>query len=137
MSIKKTKKSKSKEYLNKQEFYEEMVKCNQTGVLSEKAKNMFILLGNQIIKKKSYYNPDDKYDCLQEGLLALITRQYNFDVNVSTNAFVYYTQIFKRGMAKGLNNIYNKNMKTLSISGLNDGNNFYNTTGTTNTTHRD
>ena len=133
----KRKRTRGKEYLNKQEFYDEMIKCKENGVLSERAKNMFVLLANQTIKKKTYYNPDDKFDCLQEGLLALITRQHNFDTDISNNAFAYYTEIFKRGMAKGLNDIYNKNMKTVSISELNDGNNFYSNTGNINTTHYD
>jgi hypothetical protein len=33
---------------------------------------------------------------------------YNFDEVKSTNAFAYYTEVFKRGVAAGYNQLYKK-----------------------------
>ncbi len=119
-------------YLNKEELLTEILKCQEADVLSEKAKEMLILLANKTIRKKTYTNPMDKQDCLQTGILVLLTNWKNFDISKGDNAFAYYTEIFKRGIAKGFNDLYHlkgdthKTMKRVSIESSNDGDGIYN-----------
>ena len=59
--------------------------------------------------------------------LYLSNNWYNFSEEKSTNAFAYFTEIFKRGLAKGYNQIYKKKgdndheIKLISIQNSNDG----------------
>ena len=78
-----------------------------------------------------YYSNDDKLDCYQTGLLDMFENWYNFNEDKSTNAFAYFTEIFKRGLARGWNNLYKKKgdnehqIKLISINGANDGNGLF------------
>jgi hypothetical protein len=52
---------------------------------------------------------------------------YNFNEEKSINAFAYFTEIFKRGIAAGYNQIYKKKgdnehqIRLISIEGSNEG----------------
>lgn len=119
-------------YLKNKELVKEIIECKANDKLSKKAEDMFILLGNKAIKKMRYYNPIDRDDCLQEGLLSMFQNWRNFDPTKSTNAFAYFTEIFKRGIAKGFNNIHKYkgdpegNIKTVSMNSCNEGEGMYN-----------
>jgi hypothetical protein len=113
------------QYIDKKELYKEILLSKEQNKLTKRAEELFILLAKETIKKMTYKNPDDRKDCLQEGLLVLFTRWHNFNPEVSQNVFAYYTEIFKRGMAQGLNKMYNKNMKNVSISSSNNGDGFF------------
>ena len=100
--------------------------------LTPKAKDMIVLLANRTIRKMRHTNQADKEDCLQTGILIMLTNWRHFDSNIGKNAFAYFTEIFKRGMAKGYNDIYklkgdnNNNIKTISIQSSNDGDGLFN-----------
>ena len=119
-------------YLKNKEFYQEIIKCKELDELTPIASDMFILLGNRTIKKMKYYNPSDREDCLQTGLMSMFSNWRNFDPEKSTNAFAYFTEIFKRGMAKGFNELYklkgdpNNEIKCVSIQSSNEGDGIYN-----------
>ena len=59
--------TKRKEYINKKEFYKQIVISKAYGRLTRKAENMLILLANETIKRKSYRSEDDKHDCRVGG----------------------------------------------------------------------
>ena len=88
---------------------------------------MLELLAKKTIKKMKYWSNDDKLDCYQSGILDMFQNWYNFNEEKSVNAFAYFTEIFKRGLAKGFNEIYKKKgdsdnqIKILSIESSNDG----------------
>ena len=88
---------------------------------------MLELLAKETIRKMRYWNPDDKMDCYQSGILDIYQNWYNFNEEKSVNAFAYFTEIFKRGLAKGFNEIYKKKgdndnqIKLVSIESSNDG----------------
>lgn len=98
------------------------------GKLTRNAEKMIELLAKKTIKKKIYRSNDDKMDCYQSGLLDMYQNWYNFNEEKSVNAFAYFTEIFKRGLAKGFNELYKKKgdndnlIKLISIEGSNDGN---------------
>ena len=99
---------KKKIYLNNKQLYKEIVISKAMGKLTKDAQNMLILLAKNVIKKFYYYNPDDKFDCYQQGLLMMFRHWYSFDEIKSQNAFAYYTEVFKRGVAAGYNQLYKK-----------------------------
>ena len=78
------------------------------GKLTRDAQIMLELLGKETIKKMKYTNPDDKMDCLQSGLLDMYSNWHNFNEEKGDNAFAYFTEIFKRGMSKGMNQLRKK-----------------------------
>jgi hypothetical protein len=97
------------------------------GKLTYKAEKMLEILGKEAIKKMTYWRSDDKKDCYQSGLLDMYQNWYNFNEEKSNNAFAYFTEVFKRGLAKGFNQLYSKKgdgdnqIKLISIDGSNDG----------------
>jgi hypothetical protein len=100
------KSEKSKMYLSNKELYMEIIYSKAAGRLTPKAVNMLMLLGKNIIKKMYYKNVDDKQDCLQEAMLSCFRFWYNFDEQKGDNCFAYFTEVIKRGLAKGWNNNY-------------------------------
>ena len=100
------------------------------GRLTRKAENMLILIAYNTIRKKdrNYNSDDDKNDCLQQGLLHMFQNWKNFDPRKFDMAFAYFTEIFKRGLADGMNVINNKKnynddkITMISIDRANDGN---------------
>lgn len=100
------KSEKSKMYLSNKELYMELVYSKAKGQLTRRAANMLMLLGKNVIKKMYYRNSDDKQDCLQEAMLSCFKFWYNFDEQKSDNAFAYFTEVIKRGLAKGWNSQY-------------------------------
>lgn len=114
-------------YLNNKDLYIEIIVSKSQGKLTRKAEKMLEILGKETIKKMRYWNNDDKLDCYQSGLLDMYQNWYNFNEEKSVNAFAYFTEVFKRGIAKGFNEIYKKkgdsenSIKLISLEGSNDG----------------
>lgn len=114
-------------YLNNKELFIEVIVSKSQGRLTRNAEKMLELLAKKTIKKMRYWSNDDKLDCYQSGLLDMYQNWYNFNEDKSVNAFAYFTEIFKRGLAKGFNQIYLKKgdgdnlIKLISIEGSNDG----------------
>lgn len=110
-------------HLDGKKLYCEAIISKSLGKLTPRASQMLMVLGNEAIKKYTYYNPDDELDCLQNGLMHLFKSWYSFDEEKGTNAFAYYTEVFKRGAAQGLGALYKKrggegSDKVYSIDGL-------------------
>ena len=95
-------------YLNNKDLYVEIIVSKAQGKLTRNAEKMLELLAKKTIKKMRYWSNDDKLDCYQSGLLDMFQNWYNFNEEKSVNAFAYFTEIFRRGLAKGFNEIYKK-----------------------------
>lgn len=124
-------------YINPKDFLNEILESKKKDELTVKAAEMFILLAERTIKKKTYTNDMDRDDCFQTGLLVMFQNWRNFDIDVSDNAFAYFTEIFKRGMIKGFKDIQAGNhaskkgdpegkIVTISLDSCNDGDGIYN-----------
>ena len=120
--------ARRKEYINKKEFYKQIVISKAYGRLTKSAENMLILLAHETIKRKSYRSEDDRHDCLYAGIQALLSNWFNFNEEKYDNAFAYFTEIFKRGIAGGLNTLYKKKgqkkdqkITVISMNSSNDG----------------
>lgn len=121
-----------KYYLRNKDLLAEILVSKETGELTYKAQEMFQLLAQRTIRKMRYYNPCDKDDCMQTGLLDMFANWRNFDVEKSRNAFAYFTEIFKRGIARGYGELYKKKgdpdglYRHISIESSNEGDGIYN-----------
>lgn len=117
-------------YLNDRDLYYEMKLSIGKGKLTRKAQNMLILIANNTIRKKerNYNSSDDRNDCVQQGLLHMFQNWKNFNPKKFDTAFPYFTEIFKRGLADGINIINNKKnynddkIIMISLDRANDGN---------------
>ena len=114
-------------YIQNKDLYVEIIISKAQGKLTRKSKLMLETLAKRTIKKMRYYSNDDRMDCYQSGLLDMFSNWYNFNEEKSDNAFAYFTEIFKRGLAKGFNELYKKKgdnehqIRLISIESSNDG----------------
>lgn len=119
-------------YLSNNELYYEIIVSKAKGKLTRKAEKMLALLAERTIEKFSYTNDEDKFDCYQSGVLDLFDNWYNFNEDKGRNSFAYYTEVFKRGVAKGLNKLYKKkgakdeDIQVFSLSSMNEGKGMHN-----------
>jgi hypothetical protein len=92
---------------------------------------MLILLTKNVIKKMYYNDPDDRLDCLQTAYLDVFANWYSFDEMKGDNAFSYFTEIIKRGLAKGWNKQYKQKgndgqrIEVISLTGYDSEGNGY------------
>jgi len=121
-------------YLEDRELYYQLTLSKGMGKLTRPAQDMLILIANNTIRKKerNYNNSDDRNDCIQQGLLHMFQNWKNFNPKKFDTAFPYFTEIFKRGLADGINIINNKKnynddkIIMISIDRANDGNGLHN-----------
>lgn len=107
--------AKKKNYLNNKDLHAAMSESKERGELTPTAEKMLILLAERTILKMTYVSNDDKNDCLQFAMLDLLKYWKNFNPEYP-NAFAYFTEIAKRGYAKGWNKIHPQKYKgTISI----------------------
>ena len=106
---------RKKNYLNNRDLYDEIVESKKQEKLTPKAEKMLVMIAERAIRKLRYLNEDDRQDCLQFAILDLLKYWRNFNPQYP-NAFAYFTEIAKRGYAKGWNKIHPQKYKdTLSI----------------------
>jgi hypothetical protein len=108
--------AKTKNYLNNKDLHDAMSESKDLDKLTPTAEKMLILLAERAINRMSYVNKDDRDDCLQFAMLDLLKYWRGFNP-VYPNAFAYFTEIAKRGYAKGWNKIHPQKYKgTISMS---------------------
>ena len=96
------KRRKSRNYLNNRDLFDQMVLSKEQDKLTKDAEKMLILLAEKAINRMRYVSEDDRNDCLQFAILDLLKYWRNFNPKYP-NAFAYFTEIAKRGYAKGWN----------------------------------
>ena len=112
---------RKKNYLNNKDLYNAIVESKQDDKLTQTAEKMLVLLAERTIRKLTYVSEDDRNDCLQFALLDLLKYWRNFNPKY-TNAFAYFTEIAKRGYAKGWNKIHPQKYKgTMYIDRITTG----------------
>ena len=110
---------RKKNYLNNKDLYAQIVQSKEEDKLTREAEKMLQMLAERAINRLNYVNEEDRKDCLQFALLDLWKYWRNFNPKYP-NAFAYFTEIAKRGYAKGWNKIHpNKYKGTLSIDRIN------------------
>jgi hypothetical protein len=119
------KKERKKEIpVNNKELYNEIIISKQKGELTPKAVQMLMLIADGVLNKLLYVRQDDKKDCASFAKLDLLKYWNGFNPKYK-NAFAYYTEIAKRGAAKGWNKLYPKKYHgtiSLDSTGFNNDN---------------
>ena len=80
-------------YIDDDQFYYEVILSKGKGKLTRNAERMIIKIGEEMIKKfeRKYNTPDDKYDCMQQGMLMMLQNWANFNEKKYSSAFPYFT----------------------------------------------
>ena len=113
--------ARKRKYLNNRDLVEEIMKSKEQDELTPKALKMLMMLAERSNNKLHYNNPHDKEDCIAYAYIDLYKYWRNFNPKLSNNAFAFFTQIAKRGFAKGWNALHPKKYKgTVSINGATD-----------------
>jgi hypothetical protein len=99
---------RQKNYLNNGDLLEQIKLSKIQGSLTREAEKMLVLLATNAIKKLPYVHAADRDDCLQFAIYDLLKYWKGFNTDKYTNAFAYYTEICKKGYAKGWNKLYPK-----------------------------
>lgn len=121
-------------YLNDTDLYYEIILSKGKGLLTRKAEHYFQLIATNTIRRKAkdYKDEDEMRDCLQNGLLIMLENWKNFNEKKFKLALPYFTEVFKRGIAAGYNEIYNKKsyqkdkVYMISMDSCNDGKGLHN-----------
>ncbi|MCK9445833.1 hypothetical protein M0Q50_02955 [bacterium] len=121
-------------YLNDTDLYYEIILSKGKGYLTRKAEHYFQLIATNTIRRKAkdYKDEDEMRDCLQNGLLIMLENWKNFNEKKFKFALPYFTEVFKRGIAAGYNEIYNKKsyqkekVYMISMDSCNDGKGLHN-----------
>tara|TARA_Y100000389_G_scaffold196351_1_gene229154 strand:+ start:1367 stop:1723 length:357 start_codon:yes stop_codon:yes gene_type:complete len=99
---------RKKKYLNNGDLLQEIVKSQEQDELTPKALKMLMMLAERSSAKLTYRNPEDRKDCIACAYMDLYRYWRNFNPEKSNNAFAYFTEIAKRGFAKGWNKLHPK-----------------------------
>lgn len=92
-------------YISGKQLFNEIVISKNNNELTPEAVNMFIKLANELSQTLKFKYDDDKRDCVAFAISDLLLYWRNFDPSKSTNAFAYFTQVTKNGLAKGFKKI--------------------------------
>jgi hypothetical protein len=110
-----------KNYLSNKDLYCELIVSKAKGKLTRQAEKMLILLAKNVIKKMYYSDYDDRLDCLQTAYLDVFANWYSYDEAKGDNPFAFFTEVIKRGLAKGWNARYklkgDPDAKVISLTG--------------------
>lgn len=118
--------ARKRNYLNNRDLLDEIIKSKEQDALTSKALEMLMLLANKCNTKLHYANPDDRQDCIASAYMDLFRYWKSFNPEKSSNAFAYFTEVSKRGFAKGWNSLYPKKYgNTVSIHGSVDTDGIY------------
>lgn len=97
MEIKLGKKSKrnknSVDYINNEEFLNEIIKSKKNRVMTDKAGEMIFLLATRISKLNNFKNYTYIEDMISDGILRCIEKFQKFDETKSKNPLAYFSQI--------------------------------------------
>lgn len=116
----------NKLYLNNLELTYEIILSQGKGKLTNKAEEMLISICDNMIRKFNYKYDEDRYDCKMTGLLQILEKWKGFDHIKHNNSFAYFSEVSKRAIAAGFNQIHWKDSpyqeipKKISLSKFHD-----------------
>lgn len=113
-------KERNNNYIKNEDLYNEILLSKENGSLTKDALNMLITLTNQIAMLMKYKDNEDLKDVKQTALIKCLLYWRNFNPDKSKNAFAYFTQIIKNGLAEGFNKLHPKKNREGRLISLND-----------------
>lgn len=93
-------------YVDSRELLAEIIKSKEQNKLTPRALEMLMRMSREISKVLKYKIEDDREDCICFALEDILRYWDRFDPAKSTNAFAFYTQMIKNGLAKGWRRLY-------------------------------
>jgi hypothetical protein len=105
-------------YIDQKKLFEEIIKSKEKNELTPEALNMLVLIAGELSKVLKFKYEEDRKDCIAFAIEDLIRYWRNFNPEKSNNAFAYYTQIAKNGLAKGWKKLRGRtqNIKIININ---------------------
>jgi DNA-directed RNA polymerase specialized sigma subunit len=94
------------QYVSNKELFREIVESKKQDELTPRAIELIIKMSNEISKLLKYKYPEDREDCIASGIADVMRYWKSFNPEKSENAFSYYSQVIKNGMAKTWNVIH-------------------------------
>ena len=103
-------------YLKNEDLLNELILSKSKGDLTKNVIKYFNLMIDKIGTEFSYEFAEDRQDCRSEAMLNVLKYWRTFDINITTNAFSWFTQTIKTGYTIGFNRITKKRKRNISIS---------------------
>lgn len=91
------------QYLKNKDLLAEIIKCKETGVLSETLAGAFLKLAQRYGTKPNFASYTFREDMVADAALNLCQNWHKFDETRFTNAFAYYTQAVHNSFIQYLN----------------------------------
>jgi DNA-directed RNA polymerase specialized sigma subunit len=115
-----------KYYIDNLEILNELSMYNDAGVMSENLGCILLDIANNLSNKGSFAGYTWKDDMVGEAILTCMKYLKNFDINKSTNAFSYITQIMRNSFINyiKIQNRHGEIKNSLYESIMNDKNNY-------------
>jgi len=89
-------------YVKNADLTAELRKSKAAGELTPTCVTMFLRMIKESTKILKYQNYDDREDCMSEAMMDILKYWKKFDPDhPKANAFAYFTEAIKKGMAKG------------------------------------
>lgn len=112
---------KKKNYLDNDELTEEILKCKESKIPSEKLGKMFKLIVDNVARSFYWSNPDDGDDCKSNAIYDLCANFWKFNPD-GGKAFAFCTQIAYFGIAGAYRILHPKKYDgTISMSCIDEG----------------
>ena len=105
---------KNKHYLSNKEMYDEVIKSQDQGYVTDKLARQFYLLAQRYTNHRYFVRMPDhiKEEMVQEGVLYCIKGLDKFDRDKGSNVFAYYTSVLHNAFVQYSKKEYDqKNVK--------------------------
>lgn len=104
-------------YVSNEKLTEEIILSKEKDELTETAIILLQKIARELNRSLRYKRPDDSKDCVQEAMFNVLRYWRNFNPeHPSANAFSFFTQLIKTGMAKGFKDLNAKSINNISLS---------------------
>lgn len=93
-------------YVDNKKLLEQIIISKENGKLTDDAWKMFFRMVKEISTEFKYQYPEDREDCNASAVEDILRYWKQFDPDhPKANVFAFYTQMIKRGIAKGFHKI--------------------------------
>jgi DNA-directed RNA polymerase specialized sigma subunit len=96
-------KRKRKNYMSNKEFFDELMRCQKKGVMSNQLGQMFKMLVERYATKPKFSGYTYKDEMIGFGIMACCAAFEKFDSNKSNNPFAFFTQVTHNTFLQVLN----------------------------------
>lgn len=108
-------------YIDQKRLFQEIIISKENGELTPVALEMLMAIPTELSRTLKFKNEEDRIDCIAFAIEDIIKYWKGFNPSLSVNAFSYYTQMAKNGMAKGWKKLHGKttSVKFIAINEIN------------------